>query len=153
MTQKKSSYLFIICLLYFFVVFYIVFLLDYRLKEDFYGSINMIPFYKFYKFIFNYENSTISSTVSFLKEFFGNIILLFPFSKAIEIVLRKKLTFKRKCFYLFITTFSIEFSQYIFNLGIMEVDDIILNFSGGIFGSYLLNSHKKVFKNKNVHFN
>jgi glycopeptide antibiotics resistance protein len=146
MTKKKRSYLFIISFLYFFLVFYVVFLLDYRLKEDFYGSINVIPFYKCYKFIFNYENSTISNKVSFLKEFFGNIILLFPFAKALEIVLRKKLTFKKKCFYIFITTFSIEFSQYIFNLGIMEVDDIILNFSGGVLGAYLLNSYNESIK-------
>ena len=146
MTQKKRSYLIIICLLYFFLVFYIVFLLDYRLKEDFYGSINMIPFYKFYKFIFNYEDLTIANKVSFLNEFFGNIILLFPFAKALEIVLQKKLTFKIKCFYIFITSLSIEFAQYIFNLGIMEVDDIILNFSGGVLGVYLLNFYNKSYK-------
>ena len=83
MTQKKRSYLFILCLLYFFLVFYIVFLIDYRLKDDFYGSINMIPFYKFYKFIFNYEDLTIANKVSFLNEFFGNIILLFPFAETL----------------------------------------------------------------------
>jgi glycopeptide antibiotics resistance protein len=146
MTQKKRSYLIIICLLYFFLVFYIVFLIDYRLKDDFYGSINMIPFYKCHKFIFNYEDLTIANKVSFLKEFFGNIILLFPFAKALEIVLQKKLTFKIKCFYIFITSLSIEFAQYIFNLGIMEVDDIILNFSGGVLGVYLLNFYNKSYK-------
>ena len=146
MTQKKRSYLIIICLLYFFLVFYIVFLLDYRLNENFYGSMNIIPFYKCHKFIFNYEDLTIAIKVSFLKEFFGNIILLFPFAKALEIVLQKKLTFKKKCFYIFITSFCIEFAQYIFNLGIMEVDDIILNFSGGILGSYLLNFYNKSYK-------
>lgn len=143
---QKRSYLFIICLFYFFLVFYLVFLLDYRLKENFCGSINIIPFYKCYKFIFNYEDLTISNKVSFLKEFFGNIILLFPFAKALEIVLRKKLTFKNKCFYIFITSFSIEFSQYIFNLGIMEADDIILNFLGGVLGAYLLNSYNESIK-------
>jgi glycopeptide antibiotics resistance protein len=106
----------------------------------------MIPFYKFYKFIFNYEDLTIANKVSFLNEFFGNIILLFPFAKALEIVLQKKLTFKIKCFYIFITSLSIEFAQYIFNLGIMEVDDIILNFSGGVLGVYLLNFYNKSYK-------
>jgi glycopeptide antibiotics resistance protein len=146
MTQKKSNYLFIICLLYFYLVFYLVFLLDYRLKEDFYGSMNIIPFNKCHKFIFNYEDLTFANKVSFLKEFFGNIILLFPFAKALEVVLQKKLTFKKKCFYIFITSFSIEFAQYIFNLGIMDVDDIILNFSGGALGAYLLNFYNKSYK-------
>jgi len=144
--MQRQNYLFTICIIYYCTVFYLVFLIDYRLKEDFYGSINMIPFYKFYKFIFNYENSTIKSTISFLKEFFGNSILLFPFAKTLEIVLRKKIPFKRTCFYIFITTFSIEFSQYIFNLGIMEIDDIILNFFGGVLGAYLLNSYNERIK-------
>ncbi|GAA4053761.1 hypothetical protein GCM10022388_20240 [Flavobacterium chungnamense] len=118
------------------------------MNENFYGSINIIPFYKSYIFFLNCENSNFCHKISFLREFFGNIILFFPFSKALEIVLQKKLTFKKKCFYIFITSFSIEFSQYLFNLGIMEVDDIILNFSGGILGAYLLNCPKKVFKFK-----
>jgi len=148
MIQKKKNYLIIICLFYFLSVFYLVFLLDYRLKDNFYGSINIIPFYKCYNFFLNFERLTFYHKISFLKEFFGNIILLFPFSKALEIVLRKKLTFKKKCLYIFIASFSIEFSQYLFNVGIMEVDDIILNFSGGILGAYLINSYKKNFKFK-----
>lgn len=120
--------------------------MDYRLNENFYGGMNIIPFNKCHKFIFNYEDLTFANKVSFLKEFFGNIILLFPFAKALEIVLQKKLTFKKKCFYIFITSFCIEFAQYIFNLGIMEVDDIILNFSGGVLGSYLLNFYNKSYK-------
>jgi glycopeptide antibiotics resistance protein len=143
MIQRKNQ-LVIICIIYFFSVFYIVFLLDYRLQEDFSGSVNLIPFLKTYKFISYYENLTIFQKISFLKEFIGNFFLLFPFCSALEIVIQKKITFKKKCVFLFITCFSIEFLQYIFNLGIMELDDIVLNFLGGIFGNYLLSDCKKI---------
>jgi glycopeptide antibiotics resistance protein len=140
---QRPNYLFIICIIYFCTVFYIVFLLDYRLQEDFNGSANLIPFLKTYKFIFNYEHLNIYNKIRFLKEFIGNFLLLIPFCKALEVVLQKKTTFKKKCLILFITCFSIEFSQYVFNLGIMELDDIILNFVGGIFGNYLMMSRNK----------
>ena len=135
---QRQNYLFTICIIYFCTVFYIVFLLDYRLQEDFNGSVNLTPFLKTYKFILNYESLATYQKISFLQEFIGNIFLLFPFCRALEIVLRTKITFKQKCLILLSTCLSIEISQYIFNLGIMELDDIILNFIGGIFGNRLM---------------
>lgn len=97
MIQRKNQ-LVIICIIYFFSVFYIVFLLDYRLQEDFSGSVNLIPFLKTYKFISYYENLTIFQKISFLKEFIGNFFLLFPFCSALEIVIQKKITFKKNVY-------------------------------------------------------
>ena len=71
-----------------------------------------------------------------------NIILFMPFGMSLPFILPEKLRFKpliTVCIALIISV-TIEVCQYIFNIGMSEVDDVIMNTLGTALGtvSYLL---------------
>ncbi len=71
-----------------------------------------------------------------------NIILFMPFGMSLPFILPEKLRFKpliTVCIALIISV-TIEVCQYIFNIGMSEVDDVIMNTLGAAIGtlSYLL---------------
>ena len=74
----------------------------------------------------------------------GNLMLLFPLGYLIPIVTDKKIDLKRIILIMFCITFCIENMQFIigqilnFNYRCFDVDDMILNTSGGILGYLML---------------
>jgi glycopeptide antibiotics resistance protein len=127
---------FFICILYYGLVFYIVFLLDYRLKPDYFSSINSIPFQKFYLFIMDDKVTVYDARLSYFIQLLGNLLLLFPFPLTIETVFNKKFTIRKMFWLIFFTSLFIELTQFILNIGVFEVEDIILNCIGGFFGYF-----------------
>lgn len=72
---------------------------------------------------------------------FGNIILFIPMGIIINY---KKTSLRLKILFLLIIIILIEISQLIFNLGIFDIMDIILNLIGGIIGITLTYQKKEL---------
>lgn len=94
---------------------------------------NFIPF----KTILEYINALLNGTINeitVLKNIVGNIILFIPL---IYFIKDDNHTKKRKMFYIYCIALIIgfEFLQLIFKSGSLDIDDLILNFSG-IFITY-----------------
>lgn len=135
----KKNYVFLLSLLYLLAVTYTVFFISKRLNTDFRSSINYIPFRKIFIFFRYYSNYDITKTILFWIELFGNLILLVPLPLIISLLFPKYYSKKSIFITLFIASILIEGLQLALNIGVFDIDDIILNFSGGFICIYLYN--------------
>jgi glycopeptide antibiotics resistance protein len=71
--------------------------------------------------------------VNFHTNLLGNIALFFPLPFFLASTLKIN-TWKRILMLVLITSLLIEVSQYIFNVGVTDIDDVILNVCGGAIG-------------------
>lgn len=130
--------------LYFIVLFYIVFFLSQRGVTDFKGVINSIPCRKvivFFKYQDNYEPLRL---FTFLIELFGNVVLFMPFSFAVQQLFNKKHSLKKVLSVVLLLSVFIEIVQYELNIGVADIDDVILNTLGGFLGYFLSNRQNKL---------
>lgn len=70
----------------------------------------------------------------FLVNLFGNVIAFMPFGFCLPMISRKDSKFYRVFFWAFAFSLAIETIQLLYKIGIFDVDDLILNTLGGIFG-------------------
>ena len=114
-------------ILLFLYIFTLTFLILFKLSLDIPSlvttrSINLIPFY--------YDKET----TFHLKEIIENILIFLP----LGLLLKMKDLSHKKIFLLgFILSFTYEFLQYIFSIGVSDITDIIANTIGAILGSLL----------------
>ena len=80
-----------------------------------------------------------------VKLIFFNQVLLFPLGLLTPLILEYRCGFKDILFLSFLVSFSIECTQYIFRLGLMEGDDLIHNCLGALFGYVLALVLKRIF--------
>ena len=129
----------LIYIIYSFVLFQLVTTTDFVSYSN-----NFIPF----KEIFRYEvNSPL-----FIRNIIGNIALFIPFAYIITDVIYivcKKTNFFVTTMYILITSVSIESIQFFIGRT-FDIDDILLNFVGGIFG-YILYKLLHIFKKERQH--
>ena len=129
----------LIYIIYSFVLFQLVTTTDFVSYSN-----NFIPF----KEIFRYEvNSPL-----FIRNIIGNIALFIPFAYIITDVIYivcKKTNFLVTTMYILITSVSIESIQFFIGRT-FDIDDILLNFVGGIFG-YILYKLLHIFKKERQH--
>jgi glycopeptide antibiotics resistance protein len=78
----------------------------------------------------------------FIRNIVGNIIVLIPWGLLVPLLFQKLGTFKAIVITTVLFSFFIESTQYIFLIGVFDIDDIIYNTTGAIIGFYLL----QVFK-------
>ncbi|AKG33941.1 VanZ family protein [Paenibacillus durus] len=91
-------------------------------------SINIIPFHTIG--VYFTESMDIERA---LTNIFGNIVIFVPLGIFVSYIgMKRSLGFKA-CI-LLMTTLSFEILQYVFALGSSDVDDILLNFTGGLIG-------------------
>lgn len=128
--NKKIDYLFIIC--YFALL--LIMLFHRPINDEKQIKLDFDYLKKWLKIIF--QNKTVFLNI------FGNIILFVPLGIIINYQ-KKNLIFK--IFSLTIIVILLEIIQFILNLGIFDILDIILNFLGGIIG-ILLTYQKKELK-------
>lgn len=134
----------ILFFIYIIIVFYFVFL-KYRFILDslrcktpfsFYweNSVNLKPF----RTIKNYliYNNNLSKSIIF-KNIIGNIILFVPFGILCPILITKRKKFLKILGGAFAFSLFIELVQMFFRIGSFDVDDIILNVSGGVIGYFI----------------
>lgn len=75
----------------------------------------------------------------------GNLLLFIPLGMYLSIILKRKWT--GLCL-MFVLSVGFEATQFIFNIGALDVDDVILNVIGGGFGMIVMGILSLFLKNK-----
>ena len=103
---------------------------------------SLVPFYPYYGILtkdWNGEGFYIAQTL------IGNIILFMPLGIVFSLLFKgKKKIILMVVFCAFVISLSIEVMQYSFRLGTFEVDDLIHNTLGAVFGSLIAESIKLI---------
>lgn len=125
-------------ILYITVLFYLVFMSDSYGRNNHeilrYQHMNLVPF----KTINNYLNAwEVVNPSVIITNIYGNIFAFVPFGLLGPIVLNRFKGFFRVLFYSFLLSMAIEVVQGLLRVGVMDVDDVILNVIGGVLG-YLI---------------
>jgi glycopeptide antibiotics resistance protein len=135
-----TEFKFLCYIIYSFILFELVTTTDFTSYSN-----NFIPF----KEIMRYE----INTPLFIRNIIGNIALFIPFSYIVTDVINvicKKTNFFISTIYVLLTSLSIEVIQYFIGRS-FDIDDIMLNFVGGILGYIiykLIHIRKKVKKDE-----
>ena len=74
-----------------------------------------------------------------LVDLLDNILMFLPFAGCACFLISHRLSNFKVALLMIVASLIIECSQYIFNLGVFDVDDVFFNFIGGIAGMYLFN--------------
>lgn len=128
----------------FFFAMYILYLLYLTLFSSYYGrnyfhrNINLFPFKTMVEYL--HSNHSIKSIIINL---LGNIAAFLPMGLLLPLIFKKINSFKRVTIFIFLSSFTIEITQYILGVGTTDIDDIILNILGGILGFCLYNCFKE----------
>lgn len=134
-------------LLYSVFVFYlfILFTLLFMKRTD-YRSVNIIPFHSIISYLSG--NDLIMHSFA-LSNVAGNILLFIPLGGYVTLFSRDKHIFKNV---LLVILFSIlaEIIQFIFKLGATDIDDVLLNGSGGFIGVVMYRLLLLLFKDENT---
>ena len=149
-TYKKTSKqkLFIGSIIYFISVFIIMMtlfpmpvdpaVLEYNRSMGLQCINNLVPF----RMIYNIIDS--ESVIVAIYQIGGNIMMLFPLGYLIPMITDKKIDLKKILLIIFCITFCIESMQFLigkiinFNYRCFDVDDMILNTLGSVFGYFML---------------
>ncbi len=113
-------------------------------------SNNIIPFKTIYNEIIDNGYDHIGSTIYQLG---GNFIMLFPIGYLVPIILDKKVDVKLIALIIFSTSLFIELTQFFigrvinYNYRSFDIDDIILNTLGGLFGYLILKLTYPIVRN------
>jgi glycopeptide antibiotics resistance protein len=143
----RKRYRILDILLYFIFVCYLFLLLAlllFRTKHSI-RSLNLIPFNSIHAYIAG-DNNLLRAFA--LTNVLGNIVVFVPLGIYITLFNHKARRIKTV---LLILSFSIsvEIIQYIFGLGIGDIDDVILNVLGGVIGVGLYQMLWLIFKHYN----
>lgn len=120
----------IICLvMYLGLLFYLTFISGYYGRAEFHQGYNLIPF----KTIIYYikMNDSIKSVITNL---IGNILAFMPLGFLVPIVSKRCRNVLAILLIAIILTAFIEATQYLTYVGTFDIDDMILNVVGGLFG-------------------
>ncbi len=98
--------------------------------REYVRSINVIPFHTIYSYL---SGSLNVSPVIVVSNILGNIILFVPLGLYLQL-LKKTKKIWISILIIFFTPLFVEMFQFIFGLGAADIDDIILNCSGGLIG-------------------
>jgi len=137
-------------LTYFAVVFYIIFLARRRNGHTDYRALADFKIFDKFKVFGHWESLAEAEKVSYAQDIFGNVLLFLPFIPALYFLTRKDYSWKIALCWIVGTSAAIEINQYLFNRGVFDLDDIVLNTLGGVLGfwcySMIINRKWKVFK-------
>lgn len=135
----------IMALLYFAALLFITLIYGHRMEGYFKAdNVNVVPLSGKWYYIDNFFTSPVNDKIFITKEIVGNLLLFFPFAWAVFSITGKKQNSKTLFAQIFLTVISIESLQYLFNIGMFDIDDIILNTTGGLAGIFLFKAlHKR----------
>ncbi len=129
--MKNHRHIFHNFLLYSVFAFYLLVLIALLFMNRYsFRSINIVPF----RTIINYllgSNLIIRSFA--LSNVLGNIVLFIPLGIYLTLFNRDKRIYKN-VLWIFLISLSVEILQYIFMIGVSDIDDVILNCVGGFIG-------------------
>jgi glycopeptide antibiotics resistance protein len=132
---------------YFATLFYIFFLARRRRGPRLpwhQRPVNLIPLRHKIEYIASYGYSTGPEKGGFYIDLFGNIILFIPFAFFL-MFLFNIISLRKIVLISLLTSISVEVAQFIFSVGVADIDDVILNTLGGILGLIFLNVCKRFF--------
>lgn len=115
--------------------------------NDYFHSINLIPF----KTINSFISDGITNRIPFYN-IFGNLTALMPLSFLLMLKDDKNINFLKQIKKLSLTVLIIEVFQLIFNCGIFDIDDFILNISGALILYFILVKTKLINKIKKLFY-
>lgn len=134
-------------LLYFFAIIYATFFLEER-----HEGVNYRAYANFYFFskIYSFDRLYWINQYKFVFEIILNVLMFIPAFPAVYTLTGK--IYKRyiNIGIILMLTFSIELCQYIFNVGVFDIDDIFLNSIGGILGIFMLKRKIELGNDVNV---
>lgn len=103
------------------------------INRYYWDSHNFIPF----KTITEYLLSDHIPLIIRIENLLGNIIGFVPFGFLLPSIMKKFYNWKRVLAATFALSLTFEMAQLVFRLGSFDVDDLILNTLGGVFGFFL----------------
>lgn len=123
----------IILIIYVFIVIYFVLFSDRMGRADGYSTYryNLVLFDEIRRFVKYRENV---STISFIINIFGNLVVFFPIGFLIPIWRTKPTGVIRIAGFSFLFSLFIESVQLVAKVGVFDVDDLFMNTLGGIVG-------------------
>ena len=142
--QRIIRFLYILFLLYAALMIWEVFIGPYRS----YGAVrryNLYPFKTIMNFLMNREKHGFHAVFINLA---ANIITFMPLGFFIAMSVRKPRRHVRVLRCCFIIIIAVELGQLVLNVGVFDVDDIILNMIGCILGLLVYKKVKRISDNK-----
>lgn len=123
-------------------VIYMVILVYFLLLSDGFGRgnqyidfrYNLIPFREIIRFIRYRQYIDFGSVMVNLA---GNVAAFMPFGALIRWVVNKKVFWYQAVLYTLLFSLSVELLQLVARVGVFDVDDLILNTLGGLFGFWI----------------
>jgi glycopeptide antibiotics resistance protein len=97
----------------------------------------------------NYPVRISPGNLEFYKDLIGNILLFVPFPFLLYYVLGVKY-YRRLLLISIGTSLSVEITQYLFNIGVADIDDLILNSIGACIGLLVLYPFSRIKNNKPI---
>ena len=147
-TKKNAWLLFI---MYSCTLFYVVFLTPNRYKGGTAAQPNLVPVVETVKQFYEQGNQHFwAYYIGYWGNIFGNIILFIPFGFLLHYLLPAK---PRKTILLYglFTSIGIELTQLFLQIGVCDIDDVILNVMGTATGIFLFTKAIKIIK-KQTHY-
>ncbi|ABX43645.1 VanZ family protein [Lachnoclostridium phytofermentans ISDg] len=95
---------------------------------------NFIPFHTMMSYLKNSDN--LNSSIIYTN-IFGNLAAFAPMGFFLPLLFQKLRKFLPFACVMFLTIAVIELAQFITNLGVMDIDDLILNLSGASIAFFL----------------
>ena len=134
-----------ISVIYFLSLLYIVFFARRRKMIIPEGErINIYPLANKWKYLFAYPSRMEDmGRFNFYSDFIGNILLFIPLPLFLLFVLRMT-GYKKVILVSIITSIVIETIQYILDIGVADIDDVILNTTGAVAGVLIAMVIKKM---------
>ena len=132
-------------LFYFVILFYIFFLARRRPHPTLFlhrEPVNFIPLIYKLNTIAVYRALSPPDKWLFLTDLFGNIALFMPLPFFLVFIFHIN-SLQKTILVAFIISVCIELTQFIFSIGVADIDDIILNTIGAIFGGVILKLLKR----------
>ncbi len=129
---------------YFVLLSYLVFLAPRRRNHHYNYEVNIIPVKYSVNTFLTLNNIDRFEVYNFYLNLFGNILLFIPFG-IILLTVFKVDKLKWIILLTIILSTSIEILQYLFQVGLADIDDVILNLMGAVLGFFL---YKKIVQIK-----
>lgn len=138
------------CVCYAGLLLYIVFFARRRRGTDkqFREQINITPLKEKIQFLNRPDWSFGRSHYGFWEDAIGNIIMFIPMPFVLVMFLGGNIKWYWSLGFAFCSSVLIECLQYVFNVGRLDIDDVILNTFGAVVGIVLLSITRLIFKAK-----
>jgi glycopeptide antibiotics resistance protein len=127
-------------ILYFMFLIYIFFFAR-RRRHDYKHELNLIPLKNMFT---EFKKISEPGSLNYYSNLMGNIILFIPFP-IILVISYKVSKFSTIILISFTLSFLIEFLQFIFRVGVADINDIILNTTGSCIGYFFYSIYKNAY--------